>query len=149
MLRVCLKGNCVFDVYPVEKEKKKPKKQKTQRHSWVQDHYPPSEREKTDGCTEGIVTRCRRGNTWSIPCCRNVFISLFTNVAISRCVHYKVHCRLDHSIKRERGFNGEPVPRPGWCYLNSWHSLVRHVRVCTDLRLLYHTEGKKYAAFGG
>lgn len=55
---------------------------------------------KTDECTQGIVTRCRRGNTWSIPCCRNVFISLFTNVAISRCVHYKVLCRLDHSIKR-------------------------------------------------
>lgn len=55
---------------------------------------------KTEWCTERIVTRCRGGNTWSIPCWRNVFISLFTNVAISRCVHYKVHCRLDHSIKR-------------------------------------------------
>lgn len=55
---------------------------------------------KTDEGTQGIVTRCRGGNTWSIPCWRNVFISLFTNVAISRCVHYKVHCRLDHSIKR-------------------------------------------------
>ena len=54
---------------------------------------------KTDECTQGIVTRCRGGNTWCIPRWRNVFISLFTNVAISRCVHYKVHCRLDHSIK--------------------------------------------------
>lgn len=42
--------------------------------------------------SRGIVTRCKGGNTWSIPRCRNVFISLFTNVAISRCVHFKVHC---------------------------------------------------------
>lgn len=42
--------------------------------------------------SRGIVTRCKGGNTWSIPSCRNVFISLFTNVAISRCVHFKVHC---------------------------------------------------------
>lgn len=55
---------------------------------------------KTDAGTQGIVTRCRGGNTWSILCCRNVFISLFTNVAILRCVHYKVQCRLDHSIKQ-------------------------------------------------
>lgn len=47
---------------------------------------------KQAAASQGIVTRCKGGNTWSIPRWRNVFISLFTNVAISRCVHFKVHC---------------------------------------------------------
>lgn len=97
---------------------------------------------KTDECTQGIVTRCRGGNTWSIPCSRNVFISLFTNVAISRCVHYKVHCRLDHSIKQSVASMGNLCWGRGLCYLNSWHSLVRQVQMCTGLRLLYLTEVK-------
>lgn len=85
----------VFNYFHLEKGKH------THTHrARAQDQYPLSVRvlwkQKN---TEGIVTRCSRGNTCSIPCWRNVFISLFTNVAISRCVHYKVHCGLDHSIK--------------------------------------------------
>lgn len=88
------KGPVFFKVFHLEK------------HNAIHEYritiHPLKERGsvQTDRCTEGIVTRCSGGNTWSIPCWRNVFISLFTNVAISRCVHYKVHCRLDHSIKR-------------------------------------------------
>lgn len=126
-----------------------PFSEKTQRHSRAPGSIStPRESAgsaKTDECTEGIVTRCRRGNTWSIPRWRNVFISLFTNVAISRCVHYKVRCRLDHSIKPSVASMGNLCPGPGLCYLNSWHSLGRHVQMRTGLKLSYRTEEKKHS----
>lgn len=63
---------------------------------------------------------------------------------------YTLKCTapLDHH-QAERGFNGEPVLGPGLRYLNSWHSLVRHVRMCADLRVLYHTEWEKTQACSG
>lgn len=63
---------------------------------------------------------------------------------------YTLKCTapLDHH-QAVRGFNGEPVLRHRLRYLNSWHSLVRHVRVRADLRVLYHTEWEKTQAFSG
>lgn len=88
-----------------------------------------------------IVTRCRGGNTWSIPRWRSVFISLFTNVALSRCVHYKKSTAGWITPSCRMGLQWGTCAEARLCYLNSWHSLVRHVQVCTDLRLLYHIEG--------
>lgn len=98
--------------------------------------------------SQGIVTRCKGGNTWSIPSCRNVFISLFTNVAISRCVHFKVHCSTG-SPSSGAWLQWGTCAGAGLRYLNSWHSLVRHVRMRADLRVLYHTEWEKTQAFSG
>lgn len=88
-----------------------------------------------------IITRCRGGNTWSIPRWRSVFISLFTNVTLSRCVHYKKSTAGWITPSCRTGLQWGTCAEARLCYLNSWHSLVRHVQVCTDLRALYHIEG--------
>lgn len=95
---------------------------------------------KADGCSEGIVTRCRGGNTWSIPRWRNVFISLFTNVAISRCVHFKVRCSTgspSSAVWLQWGTCAEAGA-------TLFEQLAQFSPACTyartDLRPLYHTE---------
>lgn len=99
---------------------------------------------QTHQCTQGIVTRCRGGNTCSIPRGRNVFISLFLFFIYFVVVFfflqmspfgamYALKCtagRIAQS-RASSGFNGQPVSQGpgGFCYLDSWHSLLRHVQM--------------------